>query len=78
MELRFLLNIEKQIINRYKYNAIYVKDLVNITFISVLFKNMDFLSKFLGFQFKEKDWNNLTKSLKQNILRWFKGIDVKK
>jgi hypothetical protein len=37
-------------INRYKYVAIYIKDLIRISFISLYMKNPTFLAKFVAFQ----------------------------
>jgi len=37
-------------INKYKYIAIYIKDLIRIAYISLLFKKPNFLAKFIAFQ----------------------------
>lgn len=46
----FLNNIDREMINRYKYVAIYIKDLIRISFISLYMKNPTFLAKFVAFQ----------------------------
>lgn len=46
----FLNNIDREMINRYKYVAIYIKDLIRISFISLFMKNPTFLAKFVAFQ----------------------------
>lgn len=47
---RFLSIIERDFINKYKYVAIYIKDLVRIGFISMFLKKPSFLAKFAAFQ----------------------------
>jgi len=39
-------------LNKYKYNAIFIKDFVHLAFISVLLKNTTCLVQFMGEQFK--------------------------
>jgi hypothetical protein len=39
-------------VNKYKYNAIFIKDFVYLTFIAVLFKNTSCIVKFIAEQFK--------------------------
>jgi len=46
----FLSVLDRDLINKYKYIGIYIKDLVRITFISVFFKKPSFLAKFMAFQ----------------------------
>ena len=62
-------NIEKQMVNRYRYDAIYVNDLVNIAFISILFKNPQFLVEFIAFQFKQLPKNKKQMKLIQLIIQ---------
>lgn len=47
-----VLQIQKNMINRYKYSAIFIKDFVHLAFISALLKNTQTLVKFMGEQFK--------------------------
>jgi ribosomal protein S3 len=56
-------------VNRYRYDAIYVNDLVNIAFISILFKNPQFLVEFIAFQFKQLPKNKKQMKLIQLIIQ---------
>lgn len=47
---RFLNQIQRQMIQRYKYIAIYIQDFIRICFFSFFFKNPTFLTNFMGFQ----------------------------
>lgn len=47
-----IFKIQKIMLNKYKYNAIFIKDFVHLAFISVLFKNTTCLVQFMGEQFK--------------------------
>lgn len=47
-----ILQIQKIMLNKYKYNAIFIKDFVHLAFISILLKNTTCLVKFMGEQFK--------------------------
>jgi hypothetical protein len=47
-----VLQIQKMMINKYKYSAIFIKDFVHLAFISVLLKNTQSLVNFIGEQFK--------------------------
>lgn len=49
----FLQNIVREMVNRYKYVAIYIKDLVYIGFISLFLKKATFLANFIAFQIKK-------------------------
>ena len=46
----FLSVLDRDLINKYKYIGIYIKDLVRVAFISVFFKKPSFLAKFMAFQ----------------------------
>jgi hypothetical protein len=46
----FLSLFDRDLINRYKYIGIYIKDLVRVAFLSVFFKKPSFLAKFVAFQ----------------------------
>ena len=50
---KLLQNIEKEMINRYKYIAIYIKDLVHICYVSFFLKKVTFLLNFIAFQLKK-------------------------
>ena len=58
--------------NRYRYDAIYINDLVNIAFISFLTKNPQFLADFLAFQFKKLPINKKQMKLIQLITQVIK------
>lgn len=47
-----IFKIQKIMLNKYKYNAIFIKDFVHLAFISVLLKNTTCLVQFMGEQFK--------------------------
>jgi hypothetical protein len=46
----FLQNIDRDLINKYKYIAIYIKDLIRICFIGMYLKKASFIAQFLAFQ----------------------------
>lgn len=66
-----VLQIQRNMINRYKYSAIFIKDFVHLAFISVLLKNTSCLVKFMGEQFKRLPKNRkqfrLLKFLQQSL-----------
>jgi ribosomal protein S3 len=66
-DLKTINNIERQMINKYRYDTIYISDLINITFVSMLFKNPQFLVKFIAFQFKKLPKNKKQMKLIQLI-----------
>jgi len=47
---KFLRRVDRNMISRYKYIAVYIQDLIRISFISLFFKNPTFLATFMGFQ----------------------------
>jgi hypothetical protein len=49
----YLQSIEREMIDRYKYVAIYIKDLVKISFISLFLKKATFLASFIAFQMEK-------------------------
>lgn len=46
----FLQNIDRDLINKYKYIAIYIKDLIRICFISMYLKKANIIAQFIAFQ----------------------------
>ena len=44
--------LQRFLFNRYKYSAIFIKDFIHLSFISVLIKNPQILVNFIGYQFK--------------------------
>ena len=47
---KFLQIIDKELIDRYKYIGIFIKDLIRIAFISFTLKKLTFLAEYLAFQ----------------------------
>ena len=47
-----ILQIQKIMLNKFKYNAIFIKDFVHLSFIALLLKNTSILTSFIGEQFK--------------------------
>lgn len=64
-----LLSIQRQMLNSYRYNAIYIQDFVNIAFISMILKNPKFLTQFIAFQFKKLPKNKRQLKLIQLITK---------
>jgi hypothetical protein len=46
----FLQNIDRDMINKYKYVGIYIKDLIRVCFIGMFLKKATFMAKFIAFQ----------------------------
>lgn len=46
----FLQNIDRDLINKYKYIAIYIKDLIRICFIGMYLKKANVIAQFIAFQ----------------------------
>ena len=46
----YLRKLDNNLINRYRFVAIYIKDLIRISYISLFFKKPTFLANFLAFQ----------------------------
>ena len=63
------VNIQKQMLNSYRYHAIYIQDFVNIAFIALVFKNIKLLTDFIGFQFKKLPKNKRQLKLIQLITK---------
>lgn len=47
---KFLNNLDREMINKYKYIGVYIKDLIRVCFISLFLKKPAFLAKFIAFQ----------------------------
>jgi ribosomal protein S3 len=62
-----LITLEQQMVKFYKYSAVYISDLVNITFVSLFLKNATFLAKFIGFQLNRTPRNRKQTRLIQLI-----------
>jgi hypothetical protein len=68
----FLENVERELINRYKYVATYIQDLVQISFISLFFKKPTFLAKFVAFQIEKLPRNRKETRLIKFIIKTVK------
>merc|ERR1711968_186491 len=64
-----LLSVQRQMLNSYRYNAIYIQDFVNVAFISMILKNPKFLTQFIAFQFKKLPKNKRQLKLIQLITK---------
>jgi hypothetical protein len=49
----FIKKVEKEMISKYKYVAVYIQDLVRISFLSLFLKKPKFLASFIGFQIEK-------------------------
>lgn len=67
-----IFKIQKLMLNKYKYHAIFIKDFINLTFINVLLKNPSSIVQFIGEQFKR-----LPKNRKQLKLLTFINQSLK-
>lgn len=47
-----ILQIQRLMLNRFKYHAIFIKDFIHLAFISILLKSTETLVTFIGEQFK--------------------------
>ncbi len=50
---KYLQNLDRDLINRYKYVAIYIKDFIRVCFIGMFLKNPTFISRFIAFLISE-------------------------
>jgi len=46
----YLQNLDRDMINKYKYIGIYIKDLIRVCFIGMFLKKPNFIAKFIAFQ----------------------------
>lgn len=68
----FLENVERELVNRYKYVANYIQDLVQISFITLFFKKPTFLAKFIAFQIEKLPRNRKETKLIKFIIKTVK------
>lgn len=47
---KFLANLDREMISKYKYIGVYIKDLIRVAFIALFLKKPAFLAKFIAFQ----------------------------
>jgi len=64
--------LQKWLYNKYKYNAIFIKDFISLSFIGALFKYTIPLVKFIGYQFKKLPKNRKQFKLVQFITKTLK------
>lgn len=69
---RFLNKIEREMINKYKYVAVYIQDLVSVSFFSLFFKNPTFLAQFIAFQIAKLPRNRRETKLIRFIMKTVK------
>ena len=69
---RFLTRIERDLIQRYKYIAVYIQDFVRICFFSFFLKKPTFLANFIGFQIAKLPRNRKETSLIRFIIKIIK------
>jgi hypothetical protein len=69
---RFLQNIEREMINRFKYIATYIKDLIQVSFISLFMQKPNFLANFVAFQITKLPRNRKETKLIHFIIKTIK------
>ena len=69
---RFLTRIERDLIQRYKYVAVYIQDFVRVCFFSFFLKKPTFLANFIGFQIAKLPRNRKETSLIRFIIKIIK------
>ena len=69
---RFLTRIERDLIQRYKYVAVYIQDFVRVCFFSFFLKKPTFLANFIGFQIAKLTRNRKETSLIRFIIKIIK------
>ena len=74
----FLRNIDNNMISRYKYVAVYIQDLIRISFISLFFKNPTFLANFIGFQIAKLPKNRKETKLLKFIIKLVKIFSLQR
>jgi len=66
---KFLNQVEREMIGRYKYVAVYIQDLVRICFLSLFLKKPTFLASFIGFQISKLPKNRKETKLIRFIMK---------
>lgn len=66
---KFLNQIEREMIGKYKYVAVYIQDLVRVSFISLFLKKPAFLTAFIGFQISKLPRNRKETQLIRFIIK---------
>lgn len=65
----FLNRVEREMIKRYKYVAVYIQDLVRVSFLSLFLKKPAFLASFIGFQIAKLPKNRKETKLVRFIIK---------
>jgi len=65
----FLQNIDRDMINKYKYVAVYIKDLIRVCFIGMFLKKATFMAKFIAFQIAKLPKNRKETSFIRFIIK---------
>jgi len=66
---KFLQNMDRFMINKYKYVAVYIKDLIRVCFIGMFLKKATFMAKFIAFQIAKLPKNRKETSFIRFIIR---------
>lgn len=66
---KFLNQVEREMIERYKYVAVYIQDLVRVSFLSLFLKKPAFLASFIGFQIAKLPKNRKETKLVRFIIK---------
>lgn len=66
---KFLNQIEREMIERYKYIAVYIQDLVRVSFLSLFLKKPTFLATFIAFQMAKLPRNRKETKLTRFIIK---------
>lgn len=65
----FLQNIDRDMINKFKYVAVYIKDLIRVCFIGMFLKKATFMAKFIAFQIAKLPKNRKETSFIRFIIK---------
>lgn len=71
---KFLKVLDRDMINKYKYIAIYIKDLIRISFIALFLKKPSFIAKFIAFQIAKLPKNRKETTFIRFIIRAIKML----
>lgn len=74
----FLSVLDRDFINKYKYIGIYIKDLVRIALIAMLFKKPSFLAKFVAFQLAKLPKNRKETSFIRFLIKVIKTLGAER
>jgi hypothetical protein len=69
---KFLQQIERELIDKYKYVAIYIQDLVHVSFVAFFLKKPTFLANFIAFQIEKLPKNRRETKMIRFIIKTIK------